>query len=272
LSTGLPESVSDQEAHRIREAYARRKTQAIADRYSFFNPGNLFIVQQRERQILRLLEKYGFRNLEGKKIFEVGCGTGFQLRELIKWGARPENVSGVDLLADRIVEARRLSPETVDLKAESAVKLEQPDATFDMVLISTVFTSILDDSVKQQIARETMRVLKPGGLVLWYDYHVNNPSNPDVRAVKKREIYRLFPGCQIDLRRITLAPPIARRLAPYCWLLCHLLEKIPWLRTHYLGAIRKLSATSSSQQSEASECGSQSDSACCANYRPEERQ
>jgi hypothetical protein len=33
-----------------------------------------------------------------------------------------------------------------------------------------------------------VRVLKPEGLILWYYYHVNNPSNPDVRGVKCREI------------------------------------------------------------------------------------
>jgi hypothetical protein len=60
-----------------------------------------------------------------------------------------------------------------------------------------------------------------------------------VRGVKKREIHRLFPGCRIELRRITLAPPLVRVLAPYSWLSCYLLERIPWLCTHYLGVIRK---------------------------------
>jgi hypothetical protein len=38
--------------------------------------------------------------------------------------------------------------------------------------------------------------------------------------VKKREIHRLFPRCHIQLRRITLAPPLVRLLAPYTWLAC----------------------------------------------------
>jgi len=84
-----------------------------------------------------------------------------------------------------------------------------------------------------------LRVLKPDGLIVWYDFHVNNPKNRDVRGVKKQEIRELFPACQIELRRATLAPPIARTLASYSWLLCYLLERIPLLCTHYLGAIRK---------------------------------
>jgi hypothetical protein len=84
-----------------------------------------------------------------------------------------------------------------------------------------------------------LRVVKPRGVILWYDYHVNNPWNPDVRGVKKQEIRHLFPGCRVDLQRLTLAPPLARRLAPYSFLLCCLLEKIPLLCTHYLGVIRR---------------------------------
>jgi len=93
--------------------------------------------------------------------------------------------------------------------------------------------------MKEQLASEMCRVLKRDGLLLWYDYHMNNPSNPDVKGVKRREIYALFPDCDIHLQRITLAPPIARRLAPLSWLLCYVLSKIPWLCSHYIGVIRK---------------------------------
>jgi hypothetical protein len=76
----------DAEEARIKAAYARRE--AVVDRllYSYFNPGNLFIVQDREREILALLKQYGRGALEGQKILEVGCGTGYWLREFIKWG------------------------------------------------------------------------------------------------------------------------------------------------------------------------------------------
>jgi hypothetical protein len=102
-----------------------------------------------------------------------------------------------------------------------------------------VFTSVLDPGIKQQMAAEMIRVLKKDGLILWYDFYVNNPSNADVRGVKEQEIYRLFPDCQIELQRVTLAYPIVRALAPHSWLTCYLLGKNPWLCTHYLGVIRK---------------------------------
>lgn len=221
---------------RIREAYARRHND---DRNSWFNSGNVFIVQERERRVLGLLKRCGHVSLQEKKIAEIGCGTGYWLREFIKWGARPENVFGIDLLPNRVAEARRLLPEAVSIVCENAAALELDDATFDLVLQSTVFTSILNHKMRQQVASEMMRIMKSDGIIIWYDYHVSNPHNPDTQGVKRREIYRLFAGYSIKLERITLAPPIARRLAPHFWLACYLLERIPWLCTHYLAAIRK---------------------------------
>jgi ubiquinone/menaquinone biosynthesis C-methylase UbiE len=235
----LDANPSSPEELRIESAYARRKHTVSEERYSFFEKGNLFIIQERERYILALLKRHGFAPLGAKKILEIGCGTGYWLREFIKWGARPENTAGIDLLSDRVAEARRLCPETVRIRCGNAAELDFPGATFDLVLQSTVFTSVLDPSLKKQIAAEMLRVVKGDSLILWYDYHANNPWNPDVRGVKRREIYQLFPGCRIDLRRITLVPPLARLIAPYSWLTCYFLEKIPLLCTHYLGVIQK---------------------------------
>ena len=87
----------DSEETLIRERYARRP--CADSRYSWFSPGHLFLVQERERRVLDLLARSGCLPISSKKILEVGCGTGYWLREFLKWGARPENVVGVDLLA-----------------------------------------------------------------------------------------------------------------------------------------------------------------------------
>ena len=222
---------------RIQAAYAKRQKDDA--RYSYFSMGNLFEKQERERRLLTLLKRHDLAPLHTKKILEVGCGTGSQLREFIKWGARPENITGIDLLVDRVAEARYVCPEAVRILYGNAAELAFPDATFDLVVQFTVFTSVLDSLTKQQMASEMLRVVKDDGLILWYDFHVNNPWNPDVRGVKKREISQLFPGCRIQLQRITLVPPLVRLLAPYSWLACYVLGKIPWLCTHYIGLISK---------------------------------
>ncbi len=224
------------EEDRIRAAYARRGGDK---RYSWLNPGHLFIVQQRERKVLEILKQQGFEGLDHTRILEIGCGSGYWILEFVKWGARPENIVGIDMLPNRIAMAREACPPGVVLECRDAVELDAPDASFDLVLQSTVFTSILADNMRRSIAAQMLRVLKPDGLILWYDYHVNNPSNADVRAIKKREIVQLFPNTTVMLERVTLAPPVARLVARYSWLLCYLLERIPWMRTHYIGVIRK---------------------------------
>jgi len=70
---------------------------------------------------------------------------------------------------------------------------------------------------------------------------MKNPQNTDVRGVKKKEIYELFPYCQIDPKRITLALPVTRLLAHRSWLICYLLERLKFMNMHYLGIIKKKS-------------------------------
>ena len=225
------------EEERIREAYSKRTRDKVL--YSCFNPGNLFITHTRERRLLQLLQQYGFASLATKKILEIGCGKGYWLREFVRFGARPENIAGIDLIPEDVKEAIRLCPPGMQIECGNAAELRFPDGSFDVVFQFTVFTSILDPDLKRKVAAEMVRVLKQDGLIVWYDFHRNNPWNPDVCGVKRPEIVQLFPACTVSLRRLTLAPPIARLVAPYSWITCELLEALPWLRTHYLGAIRK---------------------------------
>lgn len=226
------------EIERIKDVYEKRKRIIPEDRYSLFNPGNLFAVQMRERNMLRILKGSGITSFADKKILDIGCGTGREIINFIRYGCLPENCSGIDLLPDRIETARKLSSD-IDFRLGNAETLPYEDSHFDIVLSFTVFTSILDKKMKHNIASEMLRVLTPNGIILWYDYHMNNPINPDVKGVKKKEIYELFSGCDISLKRITLAPPLARTIVPVSVILCQILEKIPLFCTHYIGVIRK---------------------------------
>lgn len=228
------------EIHRIKKAYAKRdrSNKWPSTRWSYFSPSTLFPHHQTERARISALKQNNFDELADKQILDVGCGYGGLLRNFVKYGATPGNCFGIDLLPDRIEEAEKISP-NIDFRCGNAENLSFDNEYFDIVLSSTVFTSIFDKNMKRNIAREMIRVLKPTGLILWYDYHMDNPKNPDVRGVKKKEIHELFPDCDIKLERITLAPPLTRAIAPHSFLLCYLLEKIKILNTQYLGTIRK---------------------------------
>lgn len=230
----------NEEEDRLREVVRERAQSLPKDRYSMCNFGQLFMLQERERRVLNLLRKTSSRVISAGRILEVGCGTGLWIRDLIRWGADPGHITGVELLQERVLEAQRLCPAGVSVHCGNAATLVFPDNAFDLVIQSTVFTSILDGEVRRELAREMLRVLKPEGIILWYDFHVNNPWNANVRGVPGYEIRSLFPKCQVQLSRITLAPPLVRILAPVSWMACHLLSLVPFLCTHYLGIIRKL--------------------------------
>jgi ubiquinone/menaquinone biosynthesis C-methylase UbiE len=224
-----------QEEERIRTTYATRAgepcyAESVAGRFQF---------QERERQVLQTLDRHGLLPLSGKRILEVGCGTGKWLRDLIAWGADPENVFGVELLQASATRARRLSPQAVTIECGNAAEMSFDSGSFDIVLQATVFSSVLDPAMKQAMAAEMLRVLRPGGLILWYDIFVRNPWNPYMQPIGKGEIRRLFPGCSFELRRIGLVPPLIRLVAPRSWLACSLMARVPQLLTHYLGAIRQ---------------------------------
>jgi ubiquinone/menaquinone biosynthesis C-methylase UbiE len=174
--------------------------------------------------------------LENRSVADIGCGSGRWLLEFAQWEA--SGLHGIELDPGRLQRAKERLP-SADLQTGDARHLPWADNSFDLVSHFTVFSSILNDSVRKQIAAEMLRVAKPGGVVLWYDFRVNNPRNPNVRGVTAREIRELFPGCDIRLRSVTLAPPLARAVVPVSWIAALLLEKLPFLRTHYLGIIRK---------------------------------
>jgi ubiquinone/menaquinone biosynthesis C-methylase UbiE len=226
------------ELARIKEIYSKRKQLGKGRLYTHLNSSALFITQQREKELLSALSQFGIDDLSTYKIIDIGCGTGGVLLDFIRYGACPSNLCGVDLLSDRIERACEISP-NVDFKCASGECLPYVDNSFDILLLFTVFTSIFDFNKKKCIALESLRILKPGGIIIYYDFMYNNPRNPDVKGVPKKEIFELFPNCRIYLKRITLAPPLVRIIAPYSYLVCYFLEKFRIFNTHYLGIIRK---------------------------------
>ncbi len=224
---------------RIEAEYARRAgNAAYQSLYSVFNAGNLHAIHSRERALMSLLRENQLVDLSAARLLDVGCGSGGELLRWIGYGARPENCAGIDLLSDRIASARSRLPAAVQLRQADASRLEYPDATFDIVTQFTVFSSILDENLKRSIAAEMRRVLKPAGCIIWYDFWLN-PKNKQTRGIRMAEIQSFFPSCTVKGKRVTLAPPIARRVAPFSNLMAVLLELLP-LKTHWLVCIRPL--------------------------------
>jgi SAM-dependent methyltransferase len=238
----LPSVPIDTEASeivRIRAEYERRRKEIPADFYSWGRPTNLFFDTQLVRDCIAGLKQEQMFPLEGRSVADIGCGAGRWLLEFAQWDAT--DLHGIELDEARIQRARARLSSTADLRVGDARYLPWASDSFDLVSQFTLFSSVLNSSVKQQIAAEMLRVLKPNGVILWFDLRMNNPRNPNVRGIPGDEIRSLFPNCSVRLQRVTLAPPIARRIVPISWVAAGILEKLPFLRTHYLALIRKTS-------------------------------
>ena len=225
----------DKELEAIAARYARRE---VADRYSLLRPEVWQMLHERQRALWRLLAQRDGSPADWT-LTEVGCGAGGNLLEMLRLGFAPQHLRGVELLPERFEAARRSLPSAVQLTLGDATQADIADASQDLVLQSTVFSSILSDGVQQQLAAAMWRWLKPGGAVLWYDFIVDNPRNSDVRGVPLSRVRELFPQGRLRAQRLTLAPPIARavcRLHPAAYTV---FNTIPWLRTHVLAVIEK---------------------------------
>ena len=225
------------EADRIKDAYARRAKAGADDRYSLDDPANRYLFERRARDVQALLRRQRKGPLAGKDIVDIGCGNGAVLREFVTWGAEPRRCSGIDLLPERVEAARARSPQMA-ITAGDASALPWNDASFDVALQFTLLSSVLDATMRQSIARETLRVLRPAGLLIVYDF-TWNPLNRDVLGLNAKALRGLYAGYSVDGRRVTLAPPITRRLAHFSPSACAALERLPFLRSHVLAAVRK---------------------------------
>lgn len=221
------------ETDRIRREYARRASEIPPDRYSIYRPENLFAIEGRNRAFIQLLGSTGFRISQHNSMLEVGCGDRGWSPLFSQIGIPASNLAGIDLIEQRIRTAKSII-HGGNFCVGNAVQLPWKSETFDIVLQSMVFTSILDEDMRYAVAAEMVRVMHTQGFIVWYDFIYDNPWNPHVQGIPKSLANKYFPRSDIFCKRITLAPPIARRLVPISWFLADLIQRLSFFNTHIL--------------------------------------
>ena len=245
MPTGEPNAgeAGANELERIRAEYERRRREVPREHWKV----RLFVRQVRERALLAELARAGALPLGARRILDLGCGSGQWLADFQTWGAARERLAGIELDPDAAALARaRLAPSgagaaggEADIRVGEAGDLPWPDGSFDIVLQATMLSSILDPDMRRQVAAEMMRVLAPGGVIVSYDMCVENPRNPHVRALPRRELAELLPGMALRARRVTLALPVSRRLVRLSWPAATALESVGFLNTQLLAILRQ---------------------------------
>jgi len=231
--------IESKDLSRLRKEYSKRAIKYKDSlRYTVFNEANLFLIQMRERAVIKALKKNNFFPLSKYDIFEMGSGGGGVLIEFLRWGASYKRLYGADLLFDRVQVSSKVLPGSSVVCANGEY-IPFRNSSFDLALQFTAYSSILDYRVKQNIAQEMLRVLRPQGAIIWYDFWVN-PKNKETRGILLGEIRELFPNCTYSFEKVTLAPPLARLMVRVSWNIAYLLEKLRAFNTHYLAVIKPI--------------------------------
>ena len=193
---------------------------------------------------------------------EVGCGSGHVLQRFLEFGV--QQAIGIDLIEDRLRKAVAKYP-NIQVMLGDGAEIPCNDAEFDLVMQFMCLSSVLDDAIRFQIAKEMWRVLKPGGAVLSYDLRsiprvtvislkvlnrfslllrgmrfsvVADSHNTPTKPLDAEEINNMFNKGQIKLSTTSLNFDLAR-IAKKSYLLATLLSTMPGLRTHYFAIIKK---------------------------------
>jgi ubiquinone/menaquinone biosynthesis C-methylase UbiE len=106
-----------------------------------------------------------------RRVLDVGCGTGYVLRQLAARLPRASELLGVDP-APKMVEAARAasSDERLNFVLGTAERLPADDSAFDLVVSTTSFDHWADQAAG---VRECARALAPGGTLVLTDLFSN---------------------------------------------------------------------------------------------------
>jgi SAM-dependent methyltransferase len=124
----------------------------------------------------------------GKRALEVGCGTGLFLERVARSGA---TLHGMDLSPDLLLKAKARvgALPNVSIQRGDAHRMPYPDGSFDAVYGS----SILHHLDLEAALRESHRVLRSGGRVVFTEPNMLNPQIAFMYLVGPRSYFGLSP-------------------------------------------------------------------------------
>lgn len=166
---------------KITEKEVRKTYDRIAEKYHESRKVGWKMVYNEFNEVPATLSL--LKNIRGKKVLDLGCGTGIYTKILKRKGA---NVQGIDI-SPKMIEIAKQYVKDVDFKVGSAYKLPYKTGTFDIVLASLVVHYFGNLG---QAFREVRRVLKKNGVFI---FSSDNPVTAATHRMRGRpRKYRVF--------------------------------------------------------------------------------
>jgi ubiquinone/menaquinone biosynthesis C-methylase UbiE len=151
-------------------------------------------------------------------------------------GIAPPLFVGLDRAEERLRRARAEHTPGLFLCGD-ATELPVHSGSVDAVLSFTVMSS-LPLAVRSLAAQEMVRVLRPRGIIVWYDYRHRRTGTADPPwGLTREDVQALFPRAHVDVRR-AVAPVRVAEACLRAWLSPRLVELVPFLTSHLSGVIR----------------------------------
>jgi ubiquinone/menaquinone biosynthesis C-methylase UbiE len=215
------------QVERVKKVYRKRadgeKRLYDDTTWNELNPSVNFLEYHFSKALFRELAELGlsYQRLGEKSVLDMGCGWGRVLRRLVENGAEAGRIVGMDLMDHHLELAKRKNPAISYVRADSRFSPFR-DETFDLVLIFTVFSAVIDPGDIRAIAREALRTLKPEGAVIVYD--AGNPSYEwthqdeefgdllGFKGIKPAVVKDSFEAAEIRMRKILIHPTIVKAL------------------------------------------------------------
>jgi SAM-dependent methyltransferase len=95
-------------------------------------------------------------------------GHGHELGKFAQVGIPQASLIGVDLVLPRLLRTKHLYP-AISISQQDAANLAFGDEIFDIVCQFTCVMHALSRELQVAICKEMARVLKPGGIIVWWD-------------------------------------------------------------------------------------------------------
>jgi SAM-dependent methyltransferase len=169
------------ELYRVRRVFAQRDRRHLDSGRGSRGRAARRLAAERLRMTARLL-RHEFAAERHPRILDVGCGAGHDLAWFLAAGWPPESLAGIDLMPDRVAQARTSAP-GADIRLAVGADLPFEDSSFDVVTCVLVLSSIRTEAMRRHLFAEMWRVTRLEGLIVVYDFVVRKPGNRDVVAM-----------------------------------------------------------------------------------------
>ena len=181
--------------------YDRLAAEAPEAAVAFYSLGDPEQLAAATRELAGVIRAW--RSTAGLRVLDLGCGIGRVSAALAQDAAE---VVGIDVSAGMVAEARRRVGDLSNVRFEQATGRDlagHADAAYDLVLAADSWPYVVraGEAATERMLAETVRVLRPGGDLLVFNWSYRGDSDLDVE-----DALRLAEAHGLEARRLGERP------------------------------------------------------------------